>query len=294
MTVIRRLPEQISYPQIAIVSSNEKEIVFLIRGVDASVANALRRIILAEVTTMAIDLVQFIKNTTVLNDEFIAHRLGLIPLRSEAHHSFNFSRDCKCAGYCSQCSVILTLDASTNDDTCLVYSKDLHSENPEVVPVRDQEFPDGILITKITKGQELRLKAIAKKGIGKEHAKWIPASTAVFSYEPEVKLNDAILSELDQEQKIAFVKSCPKSVFRIDRVSGAVRVDDFWQCMFCEECVKHSDKIKKSVNGIVITNFDSPKCIIGIARKIGCSKQRNISKPWKYVFQRANEFAKYQ
>lgn len=59
------------------------------------------------------------------------------------------------------------------------------------------------------------------------------------------------------------VKSCPKSVFRIDRVSGAVRVDDFWQydflfnfhiqipsnmcrCMFCEECVKHSDKIKKS------------------------------------------------
>ena len=56
---------------------------FVLSGTDPSVANALRRVILVEVPTIAVDLVEIENNTTALNDEFIAHRLGLIPLVSE-------------------------------------------------------------------------------------------------------------------------------------------------------------------------------------------------------------------
>ena len=75
-------------PEIRILELSRYTLKFELTNTELSVANALRRIIIAEVSTMAIDLVQVRENTSVLNDEFIAHRIGLVPLFSESVDQF--------------------------------------------------------------------------------------------------------------------------------------------------------------------------------------------------------------
>ncbi|KAG5460229.1 MAG: DNA-directed RNA polymerase [Olpidium bornovanus] len=91
---------------------------------------------IAEVPTVAIDMVDFEENTSVLADEFIAHRLGMIPLDSAAASTLKYTRDCTCVEHCENCSVTITLDAKcTGDNQLQVTSKDLCSDNPRFVPV---------------------------------------------------------------------------------------------------------------------------------------------------------------
>lgn len=81
------MPHQ-RFPRVKVTSVAPHEIQFELSETDTSVANALRRIMIGEVPTLAIDLVEFHENSSVLNDEYIAHRLGLIPIRYQPADSF--------------------------------------------------------------------------------------------------------------------------------------------------------------------------------------------------------------
>jgi DNA-directed RNA polymerase II subunit RPB3 len=175
-------------------------------------ANTLRRIMIAEVPTLCIDLVEFEENTTPLVDEFIAHRLGLIPLRSTIRKmsSWQYSHACHCLNDCEDCSARFSLDVSfeslaakrginANDVTVLVVtSMDLIPLNNMVQPCHyssdrdrlENRDGEGIAIVTLGPGQSLKLEAIAKKGIAKEHAKWSPVATVAMKFDPIVKLNE--------------------------------------------------------------------------------------------------------
>ena len=70
--------------EIKVVSRNEKELVFDMINAEPSFANALRRIMISEIPTVAIELVNIYMNRSVMQDEVLAHRLGLIPINIDA------------------------------------------------------------------------------------------------------------------------------------------------------------------------------------------------------------------
>ena len=100
----------------------------MLSDTDASVANSLRRALIAEVPTLAIDMIEMEDNSSVLTDEFIGHRLGLIPLNSIAARDFKYTRDCQCDSGCAECTVEFTLNVkNTSDDVMIVTARDLVS-----------------------------------------------------------------------------------------------------------------------------------------------------------------------
>jgi DNA-directed RNA polymerase alpha subunit len=168
---------------------------FIIQNFNLETANSLRRIMLAEIPTLAIDVVEVLDNTSVLADEFICHRLGLIPLNSENVDELLYSRDCECDGYCENCSVVLTLNAKcTGNDIMRVYARDLvvsgggRMDEKLGSPVITDEEGLGTCIVKLRKGQSIHMRCIAKKGIAKEHVKWAPSAAIGFEYDPANKL----------------------------------------------------------------------------------------------------------
>jgi len=63
-----------------VVSRSAREVEFDMIGIDTPFANAFRRILLAEVPTMAVEEVFIYNNTSVMQDEVLAHRIGLLPI----------------------------------------------------------------------------------------------------------------------------------------------------------------------------------------------------------------------
>jgi DNA-directed RNA polymerase II subunit RPB3 len=242
---------------IEILDLKDDSIKFILNNVDTSFANALRRIMISEVPTMAIEFVNISNNTSSLHDEFLSQRLGLIPLTSHSIDDFQFFMDCKfCQGGvgCDHCSVRLTLKVTNNSDEVRdVTSMDISSDSNKIRPVKfysvvnkDMEgnpLETGILIGKIKKGQEIDVECIARKGIGRDHTKYCPVAVASFQYEPVIELNQQLLQTIPKDQKMDFVKSCPTKVYELSHTDEIVIIDHM-KCMFCDECVRTTDSWK--------------------------------------------------
>ena len=169
---------EISWDLVAleIIECDDAKVRVTIRGLHRSYANAIRRFAISEVPTMAIDDVVIIENTSVMYDELIAHRLGLIPLKTDLkRYILPEECDCKSSLGCPKCRVLLVLDAEAGENPKTVYSRDLVSEDSEIVPISGN-----IPIVKLASGQKIKLEAYARLGRGKNHAKWQAATVSVL------------------------------------------------------------------------------------------------------------------
>ena len=83
-------------PKIELIDLKPDSIKFRLKDADLAFANSLRHVITHEVPTMAIDIVQVTENTSPLFDEFVVHRLGIVPLISEEKDNYNFTLNYSC------------------------------------------------------------------------------------------------------------------------------------------------------------------------------------------------------
>ncbi|MGH9992937.1 MAG: DNA-directed RNA polymerase subunit D [Nitrososphaera sp.] len=162
-------------PSVEVVEKSGEMIVVKFNNVPRQYVNSLRRLAISEVPTLAIDDVVMLENSSVMHDEAVAHRLGLIPLRTDpGRFVMPHECDCKSTLGCSKCRVLLVLDSEASEKSKVVLSGELVSEDELVKPV-SKDIP----IVVLAPSQKLKFEAYARLGIGKDHAKWQPTSAAV-------------------------------------------------------------------------------------------------------------------
>ncbi|MBI2147749.1 DNA-directed RNA polymerase subunit D [Candidatus Woesearchaeota archaeon] len=221
------LPASTTTMEVRLLTKDKKTgaVSFLMKDATAAFANTLRRAIIHDVPTMAIEKVTLTKNSSVLYDEMIAHRLGLIPLSTDLK-TYNVCATCTCTGAgCAKCACTLTLSAKGPG---IVLASQIKSADPKVIPV----YPD-MPIVKLLKGQELELEATALLGTGADHIKWAPG-LAWYKYKPVVE----ILNNPADPKHVA--DGCPAKVFDVKNGKLLINKDNYLNCNLSGECVERS------------------------------------------------------
>jgi len=223
--------------------NSEMDLEFDMIGLDPSLSNAIRRIMMSEVPTMAIEKVYMYNNTSIIQDEVLSHRLGLIPLRADPRKfdwyreenddkSKDNSKDINAspANYGNEtnslefelkvkCKRNPEAKKSTTETDDLYIDNCIYTEHIKWLPRKGQvqALSDGkestpnpgpvendILIAKLRPGHELDIRMVAIKGVGKDHAKFSPVATVWYRLLPEIILNRPIIGEKAQRLQQCF------------------------------------------------------------------------------------------
>lgn len=212
-----------------------KKVSFVLMNSTPSFANVIRRTIVEEVPVMAIEDLEFRKNNSILYDEIVAHRMGLMPLTTDLK-SYNVSSECKCKGKgCARCQLKLTLKAK---GPCTVYASDLDTKDAAIKPV----YPKTPII-KLLKNQSLELEATAILGRGKEHAKWAPGHV-YYKNKPVIEID---IKKCDGCGKC--IEQCPTKTLEIKENKAIVSKDHLMDCHLCNACVDSCPKEAIALKG---------------------------------------------
>jgi len=236
---------------VEILHMDDMEVKFKLNGVNPVIANGLRRLLFSNVPTVAIETIHIWQNTGVVQDEVLAHRLGLIPFHINPDDldmrapSEEFS-DRNAFKFEIKTGVVTAEMLDPKGRYCAIYAKDMvwvPLTQEQATKFKDKPpkvVHEDILITKLRPGQELEMEMYCEKGYGKTHSKWNPVATASYKYETQIEIdNDSMVPE----EKQRLVDLCPQKVFEIEESGDVVaaRKDDCTTCRLCIEGL--TDKI---------------------------------------------------
>jgi len=171
--------------ELTLDKKHENRVEFVVDGMSTGFANAIRRYAMNRVPVLAMDAVTFYDNTTSMWDEYIAHRLGLMPVFTPE----DFPKGSE---------VVFSVDETGPK---VVYSKDFKSSDKEVKIAQDD-----IVVVTLGPGQHVRLEAKARLGTGNEHAKY---QAGLVSYGVEQgKLRMIVESFYHMPPSRILLKSC--------------------------------------------------------------------------------------
>ncbi|WWD18492.1 hypothetical protein CI109_102944 [Kwoniella shandongensis] len=201
-------------------------------GVDASIANALRRVMIAEVPTIAIEEIYVWNNTSIMQDEVLCHRVGLVPLKVDprslkyrpSSHAQPHETDTIVFDLQVRCDKIPGVDPKVEKDPKkLYYDSNVFTGMMKWQPSGDQgkkykgkapkPVDEDILLVKLRPGQQVDLHCFARKGVGADHAKFSPVATASYRILPQITLRGPI--PLEHQEK--FQKCFPPGVIELKK-----------------------------------------------------------------------------
>jgi len=194
---------------------------FNTHNIPLSIVNGIRRSIYSNVETFAISNINIIENNTVLHNEFLEHRISLIPIMNQENIDIE------------KIQIEVSKENDTNENI-LITSSDFN-----VTPSEYKKYiPKNIPITNLKCKEKLHFIATVDKGNGKKHARYIPTSIAVFRNIADIKIkNDPV----NQEKENFIINSCPKNI--LEYKNNKIIKKNESDCIFCNSCTKISSAL---------------------------------------------------
>ncbi|KAF9246852.1 DNA-directed RNA polymerase [Melanogaster broomeanus] len=221
---------------------SNRSIDFDLIGVDASIANAFRRILIAEVPTVCIERAYVWDNTSVIVDEVLSLRIALVPLNvdpalldfKDPQNDQATDRNTLVFRLRAACQRRKNAPKDTTDPTKLFVNSEVLSSQLEWMPQGEQATVlascppaptnPNIVLAKLRPGQEIDMELHAIKSVGKDHAKFCPVATASYRLLPKIILNPQKPVPPDLAEK--FQKCFSPGVIRIHPRTKEVTVDE--------------------------------------------------------------------
>ncbi|KZP28438.1 hypothetical protein FIBSPDRAFT_779819, partial [Athelia psychrophila] len=228
--------------QVKVQRLSGRSIDFDMVGVDASIANAFRRIMIAEVPAICVENVYVFNNTSVIVDEILSHRIGMVPLNvdpalidiKDSITDQPTDRNTLVFKLSAECTRNPKAPKGSTNPAELYHNSELLSSHLRWEPQGEQAVVFGdnppaptnpnIVLVKLRPGQSVDMELHAVKGVGKDHAKFTPVATASYRILPLIILNPS--KPVPPELAEKFAGCFAPGVIKVDPRTKAVSVDE--------------------------------------------------------------------